>query len=287
MFIDSAYWHNSRLDFKDKDHPLFVGSCGIYQLLTREKLPTHRPRGRLDYQLLYIASGKGHFYFNGAEHIISAGNMVLFRPKEEQRYYYYGKDHTEVYWVHFTGANVKNILRKYGISDQTHVIRTGISLDYKRLYLQMIQELKLCKPHYEELLVHYLELIFIMISRLQEKKQKNNNIFLMDEMDKAVAFFHSNYNHTISIEEYAGNHGMSVSWFIQNFKAYTGSTPTQYILSLRISNAQNLLESTPYNVTEIAEIVGYNNPLYFSRIFKKHCGVSPSKFRKQLKVDKE
>ena len=151
----------------------------------------------------------------------------------------------------------------------------------------MIQELKLCRPHYEELLVHYLELMFIMFSRLQEKKQKSNNIFLMDEMDKAVAFFHSNYNHTISIEEYAGNHGMSVSWFIQNFKAYTSSTPTQYILSLRISNAQNLLESTPYNVTEIAEIVGYNNPLYFSRIFKKHCGLSPSEFRKQLKIYKE
>ena len=76
---------------------------------------------------------------------------------------------------------------------------------------------------------------------------------------------------------------MSVSWFIRNFKEYTGTTPTQYILSLRISNAQSLLESTSYNVTEIANIVGYDNPLYFSRLFKKQCGVSPSEFRRQLK----
>ena len=75
---------------------------------------------------------------------------------------------------------------------------------------------------------------------------------------------------------------MSVSWFIRNFKEYAELTPAQYILSLRISNAQTLLESTNYNVTEIADIVGYDNPLYFSRIFKKQSGMSPSEFRKQL-----
>ena len=111
MFVDSAYWHNSRIDFKDKKHPLFVGSCGTYRLMTLTKLPTHRPRGRVDFQLLYVSSGKGHFYFNGKEHIVPAGNMVLYRPREEQRYYYYGADHTEVFWVHFTGGNVTNILR--------------------------------------------------------------------------------------------------------------------------------------------------------------------------------
>jgi len=282
MYSDSAYWHKSLVDFKDKKHPLFVGSAGTYHLFTRPKLPTHRPRGRLDYQLLYIASGKAHFYFHGVEEIVTAGNMVLYRPKEEQRYYYYGIDQTEVYWVHFTGNNVTNILRKYGIPDQAHVIHTGTSLDYKRVYLQMIQELKLCRPYYEEVLIHYLDLLLIMISRLQEKKLREKSTYLMNEMDKAVSYFHANYNQSIRIEEYAKEHGMSVSWFIRNFKDYTNSTPAQYILSLRISNAQSLLESTPYNVTEIADIVGYDNPLYFSRLFKKQCGVSPTEFRKQL-----
>ena len=58
-------------------------------------------------------------------------------------------------------------------------------------------------------------------------------------------------------------------------------TPLQYILSLRINNAQSLLETTKYNITEIASFVGYDNPLYFSRIFKKQAGMSPSEYRKK------
>lgn len=285
MYVDSAYWHNKALDFKDKRHSLFVTSCGTYRLLTKPKLPTNRPRGRIDYQILYIASGKAHFYFNGIEEIVAAGNMVIYRPKEEQRYYYYGVDHTEVYWVHFTGSNVKNILRKYGIPDKAHVIHTGTSLEYKHIFLQMIRELKLCKEDYEELLVNYLKQLLIMLHRLMGRKPKGRNRLLMEEMDSAVSYFHENYNKPISIEEYAAGRHMSISWFIRNFKEYTEATPAQYIQSLRISNAQTLLETTNYNVSEIAQILGYDDPFYFSRVFKKQSGLSPTEFRRQLQQD--
>lgn len=282
MYVNSAYWHNKILDFKDKSKPLFVCSCGTYHLFTRPKLPTYRPRGRLDYQIIYVASGKAHFYFNGVEQIISAGNMVIYRPKEEQRYYYYAADHTQVYWVHFTGGNVKNILRKYGIADHMRVLYTGTSLEYKQLFEQMIHELTLCKDDYEELLVGYLQHLLILIHRSINNKPREKTLLLVSSMDNAVRYFHENYNKQICIEEYAAKQHMSVSWFIRNFKEYTDVTPTQYLLSLRISNAQTLLETTNYNVTEISEIVGYNNPLYFSRLFKKQVGMSPSDFRKHL-----
>lgn len=283
MYMDSAYWHNTKTDFKDKTHPLFVGSCGIYHLFTYPLLPTHRPRGRLDWQILYVASGKAHFYFDGEETIVHAGNMVLYRPKEEQRYYYYGVDQTEVYWVHFTGNNVKNILRKYGLTDDMHVIHTGTSLEFKRIFQEMIKELKLCKDDYEEMLVNYLKMLLILIHRMINDEPRGKNLHLMAEMDSAVRYFHENYHKPINIEEFAASNHMSVSWFIRNFKTYTGSTPAQYLLSLRLSNAQTLLETTSYNITEIADIVGYDNPLYFSRIFRKQFGMSPTEFRNQTK----
>lgn len=92
--------------------------------------------------------------------------MVLYRPKEEQRYYYYGADQTEVYWVHFTGNNVKNILRKYGISDNTRIIYTGISIEYKNLFMSMIEELNLQRISYEEMLVNYFMILLIHLHRL-------------------------------------------------------------------------------------------------------------------------
>ena len=111
MYINSGYLNNSRVPYKNKSKPLIVGSCGTYRLQTVKKLPTWRPRGRLDYQLLYVVSDKAHFYFDDAERIVTAGHMVLFQPRQEQHYEYFGTDKAEVYWVHFTGSNVKNILR--------------------------------------------------------------------------------------------------------------------------------------------------------------------------------
>lgn len=283
MYINSAYLHNSRIDFKDKSKPLIVGSCGTYRLYTRPRLPTYRPRGRIDYQLIYIAAGLAHFYFDGKEEIVSAGHMVLYRPKEVQRYEYYGIDNTEVYWVHFTGNNVKNILRQYGIEDKTKVFYSGTSLEYRRIFQEMIQELQMCKEHYQELLSMLLYQLLILIHRKRNSEKKIRDGFVTKEMEDAISYFSEYYQKEISIEAYAISHHMSVSWFIQNFKKYTGFTPMQYVLSLRITNAENLLETTEYNIAEISNIVGYENPLYFSRIFKKQKGLSPSEYRKRIK----
>ena len=67
MYVNSGYLYNTRVPIKDKSKPLLVGSCGTYRLRTKQKLPTWHPRGRLDYQLLYVASGKTHIFINGQE----------------------------------------------------------------------------------------------------------------------------------------------------------------------------------------------------------------------------
>ena len=86
----------------------------------------------------------------------------------------------------------------------------------------------------------------------------------------------------INIKEFAISRSMSVSWFLRNFKQVAGMSPMHYILITRINNAVSLLETTDYNVNEISTIVGYENPMYFSRLFKKQKGVSPTEYRKLL-----
>lgn len=279
MYTNAAYWNNSLLDVVDFSKPLLVTSCGNYRLYSRPVLTTHRPVGRKDYQLLYIASGKAHFEFNGVEQTVAAGNMVLYFPGEPQEYAYYAPDKTDVYWVHFTGSAVEEILREYEICSGEHVFYTGTSPDYQWLFRQMIQELQLCKPRYEELLSLLLRHVFLLINRnLHEAGSANSNI--QREAERAIHHFREHYSEPISIQEYAQSRHISTCWFIRSFKQVVGMTPMQYILSVRMANAQSLLEFTEYNVNEIASIVGYDNPLYFSRLFKKQTGMSPMEYRK-------
>ena len=107
--------------------------------------------------------------------------------------------------------------------------------------------------------------------------------YIQEEMEFARRYFNEHYNEPISIEEYAQSRSMSVSWFQRNFKQFVNHSPTQYILITRVNNAASLLETTDYSMSEIAAIIGYEDPLYFSRLFRKMKGMSPSQYRKLIK----
>ena len=281
MYINSGYLNNSRTDFKDNSTPLVVGSCGTYRLKTRPKLPTYWQKGRRDYQILYVANGKTHFWFDGREEIVSTGHMVLYKPEEIQKYVYYLEDNPEVFWIHFTGRDVKNILAYHGISLDEHVFYCGVLPDYKALFRKIIQELQLCRYGYEDYIASLFNDILLLVDRQQhEQKKATGNV--QEQIERAAAYFNENYNTKISIDDYAESLHISTNGFIHNFKQYAGMSPAQYILSLRMVNAQSLLERTTYNIKEISEIVGYENPLYFSRVFKKEIGKSPAQYRKEM-----
>ena len=281
MYINAGYLNNSRTDFKDSSTPLVVGSCGTYRLKTRPKLPTYWQKGRRDYQILYVANGKTHFWFDGREEIVSTGHMVLYKPEEIQKYVYYLEDNPEVFWIHFTGRDVKNILAYHGISLDEHVFYCGVLPDYKALFRKIIQELQLCRYGYEDYIASLFNDILLLVDR-QQHEQKKTTGNVQEQIERAAAYFNENYNTKISIDDYAESLHISTNGFIHNFKQYAGMSPAQYILSLRMVNAQSLLERTTYNIKEISEIVGYENPLYFSRVFKKEIGKSPAQYRKEM-----
>lgn len=281
MYINVAYVDDYNPNLEDLSVPLRINNCGYYRVHTTPVIETPHPEGRNDYQLLYIAAGKGHFYFKGSkeETIVPKGNMILFRPKEPQVYYYYAEDKTEVYWVHFTGSQVEEFLDHYELPKDENVFFTGISPDYPWIYNQIIRELQLQRVNYEELLRILLRHILLTINRyIKEQAQTGTDI--INDMERAAHYFRENYTKNISIEQYAAEHLMSVNWFILSFKNVMKMTPMQYILSLRIAAAKGLLENSNKNINEISDAIGYDNPLYFSRLFKKHTGYSPSQYKK-------
>ena len=274
MQVNSAYLNNHIPEIIDNEKPLVVTSCGNYRMKTRDVFETRRDKGRKDYQLLYIASGKSHFFIDGKEHIVTAGHMVIFHPDEPQHYKYYKEDRTSVYWVHFTGSQVEKILEHYNIIRGEKIIYSGTSPDFQWLFGQIIQELQLCRKQYDEMLTLLLRNIFILIRRSLEIN-KNFTDTMEKEVSYAIYYFRDNFNKEINVDEYAQSLNISVSWFIRCFRQITGMTPLQYVINLRISNAQMLLETSDYTISQIAESVGYENALYFSRLFHKQTGISP------------
>mgnify|MGYP002510238722 FL=1 len=279
MYANTGYVREPDNEIVVLDRPFFVSGCGIYRLIRQSVMMTQRPEGRRDYQLLYVSSGKAFFSFEGQKLEAQAGSMVLYRPGESQSYSYYAKDEPEVCWIHFSGSAVSDMLDKIGFF-HVHLLPCGHSFNFSALFGQIILELQVKRPCFEEFLSLLLQELFcgIVRSRLESSTDKFRN---QKEMERCVRFFNESFSQDIRIEEYAKNQHMSVCWFIRCFKRYMGITPMQYLTSIRIGKAKELLKDTNYSIQEISNLVGYENPLYFSRIFRKQTGLSPSAYRKE------
>jgi transcriptional regulator GlxA family with amidase domain len=86
----------------------------------------------------------------------------------------------------------------------------------------------------------------------------------------------------INLQEIAEQHHVGYSYFRQMFKKYTGVSPGQYHLQLRIMRAKELLASTDKSIKEISYALGFQSIYYFSNMFKKKEGINPSDFRKKI-----
>lgn len=267
----------------NKSVPLMINSCGTYRLSAGEALETCRPEGRADYQLIYIAEGKGYFYFDrsAAPTPVEAGNMVLYRPKEYQKYEYYGEDRANIYWIHFTGGEIEALFQKYGLDAGQKIIPAGTGPFYSLDFDQIILELQQRKAFYEAA-ANLPFLHTVMSAGRYRHALASGKAVPTNEVEDVIAYFREHYQEPVNIERLIESRGYSVSSFFRRFKNDTGMTPLQLLLHIRLSYAAELLETTNLPVGEISCLVGYSNALYFSRLFHKHMGSSPKTYRRAL-----
>lgn len=276
------------LEIVTSDYPLLITSVGNYKNHDPEMIiKTAYYWGRMDYQLLYVLEGCLHFKVKGEEIKAPKGTAVLFRPNEPQVYDNFGCEGTETFWIIFTGSKVEDLLNECGMPNlPVSFINAGSTADYPNIFNEMIVELQLKRPNYDKIANLLLKKILIEINRHSTDKSYYQNE-IVNQIIKSSHYFNDNYNTKISIDDVAARLHMSPCWYIKNFKQIIGMTPMQYIVSKRLSMAKNLLISSNLPLSEISEMIGYDNPLYFSRLFKKHSGITPSDYRKQFKDRKE
>ena len=100
-----------------------------------------------------------------------------------------------------------------------------------------------------------------------------------DQIDDCIQYINDNYAEISNINVLAKRANYSLNHFIKKFKEKTGYTPTKYINSVKINAARSLLQHHNDSISEIMQKTGFLDSAYFTKLFKKHIGYSPKKFR--------
>ena len=101
-------------------------------------------------------------------------------------------------------------------------------------------------------------------------------------MEKAKEYIRENFQKDLTLDEVSKVVDISPYYFSKLFKQETGENFIEYLTKVRMKNAEGLLKDSSYSIKEICAASGYGDPNYFSRIFKKYEGVTPSEYRERL-----
>jgi transcriptional regulator GlxA family with amidase domain len=134
------------------------------------------------------------------------------------------------------------------------------------------------EPAYEAILKNRLEELIIFLSREYSKLNSKEAVSLL-RIGHVMEYIENSYSKNISLEELAQISNMSVRNFQRIFKNATGDSPIDYLIKLRLEKAKKMLQSTDFQVADIALRTGFNEYNYFSRKFKNLMGLSPLKYR--------
>ncbi|MBR2944829.1 MAG: helix-turn-helix transcriptional regulator [Clostridia bacterium] len=260
-------------NYKSLDAPLVVNCascCNTYAQHTNiNKI------GRVDYYLIYLISGKLDVNTPSGQGTINEGEMIVIPPGQSYKIWCSGET---VYFlaVHFTGTQVEKLLSENGIllfpNKNCLNINNHIQLRFKSIFEAFAKD----DEFRERELAILLERLFIEAGRAIKNHSKNV------PLSKSIRFLNENFTEQVSIPELAKLEAMCLTVYNKSFKRQTGTTPSKYIIELRMRMAIHLLETSNLSIREISSTCGYPNFNFFARLFKRHTGLSPSKYRKSL-----
>lgn len=239
--------------------------------------------GCSQYILLYCVDGEGWVELEGRETKISANQMFIIPPKTVCRYGAGTTNPWTIHWLHFTGENagvytpnVKKVIEIPPSSDSRIEDRLG-------LFEEMLRNMEDCfsteKVIYANIVLKYFlsSVKYLGVYRLAKTQTEN------DLLKQAISYMKNNLGKNIRISDLAELCQCSTSNIYKIFKQNMNSSPQDFFIHLKMEKARKYLLQTNMKVKEIGLKLGYDDPYYFSRIFKIHTGESPATFRKEEK----
>lgn len=239
------------------------------------------------HNLLYIYEGKGEFACSGKKKQVKAGDLVYFPDGCLQHMETDKKDFLKLYTVNFQTFfpvfengkwNQKKVLFPFPfvLSLEDEAVKNRFIQLYERLCRLFLTGVNMQKVMLRQTLIEILELACFC--------QNSGSISYTnrDKANKAVKYMSIHYMEKISLALLAKTAGLSPSHFSAVFKEVTGKPPIEYLISLRIFRAKQLL-GDGLLVSDVAEAVGFSDIFYFSRVFKRLEGISPASFRRECR----
>lgn len=277
---------------RDDEWGLTVCSVGYQKIMPNEEYPpmTHNleyiftpEKGRVinEYQLLYIAEGRGTLTTASAgRYSISEGDIFLIFPGEWHTYSPNPETGWKEYWIGFKGINIDSRVSAGFFSKHSPIYRVGYNDTLISLFKEAIQVAKKQEKHFQQLLAGIVNYMLGLAFSIDSNKKLKNSMNL-ELVNRARAFMQENIETNIEMPEIADHLIISYSSFRHIFKQYTGIAPSQYYLNLKIQRAKDMLKSSSASIKEISYILHFDTPEYFTKLFKKKTGLTPSQFREQ------
>lgn len=234
-----------------------------------------------EYQILYITRGQGTFEseLTGIRKI-NAGDVFLLFPNVWHRFKPDESTGWDEYWVEFDGELIRYYRDKEFLTPNNPTITIGIQQPIAENYLKIIDLIKEEKPGFQYIATGILLQILGQIFAFR-KYHSFEGKAIEQQIKQAKLLILEGLDQYLSQESIAKDIGMGYSLYRKKFKEYTGVSPAQYQIQLRINKAKDLLITTNQTFKELAHELGFESTDYFFRLFRQKTGVTPSEFREK------
>lgn len=243
-----------------------------------------RPSGMKGYIINLTSKGEGTIFSGDDAFDVKYGDLLLFPPTAA---HFYRRKSDSVSWFHrwiyfrpraFWHDWLSWQEEQNGVYITRNLDSTTIQ-QLERLFIDIEYTAKSDAPYRNDLAINLLEQLLIRCKSLQPDVVSKP---LDPRVIEAMNYMSQNLNQDFTIDDVASHICLSPSRLGHLFRDEMSMTITQWRDDQRISRAKQLLVTTNYSVNQIGRIVGYSDPLYFSRVFKRKSGVSPKLYREQI-----
>lgn len=256
---------------------LRVTHIGAYQTAPHHFVD--RPRGASEHILIVCQGGQGVCAVKNRRHRLTTGHAIVLPAGVPHRYWADESDPWKIFWVHFTGARSDDHIAMLGLPPPRPVCwlhdLSSVTEAFEQTYRHTL-------GGYTDVDLYGLSTGLSRLLGLCRLSQRSSDVrrrHAEEQVLKTVHYMAENLHRPLTLAQLAVIAAWSPTHYSMVFRRQLNLSPIEYLLRLKIQRACELLRTTDDLVADIAQDLGFADPFYFSRLFRRRVGSSPRAYR--------